>query len=172
MLFICYLYDRHIEREDRVISIPVAPELDRGHGSAISLARLIVGTRGTRHVLALGNNSDATGFDITAGTSVYIRSEDLIEVDHIIPRSQGPKDNYNNIQSFYSEFACKVRSFQSIGWCSYSQRKVSRRKYDRHSANFHRTRKTSTPIVSRSVDNFKCGPLQQCDSQQSGINRN
>jgi 5-methylcytosine-specific restriction endonuclease McrA len=27
---------------------------------------------------------------------LYIRSEDLIEVDHIIPRSQDPKDNYNN----------------------------------------------------------------------------
>jgi RNA-directed DNA polymerase len=30
--------------------------------------------------------------------NLYIRSEDLIEVDHIIPRSQGRKDNYNNIQ--------------------------------------------------------------------------
>ena len=30
--------------------------------------------------------------------NLYIRSEDLIEVDHITPRSQGGKDNYSNIQ--------------------------------------------------------------------------
>jgi RNA-directed DNA polymerase len=30
--------------------------------------------------------------------NLYIRSEDLIEVDHIIPRSQNGKDNYSNIQ--------------------------------------------------------------------------
>ena len=53
---------------DRLISFPVAPELlYKGHGSAVSLPRLIVGTRGTRSVLAVGNiNSDATGFDMTS----------------------------------------------------------------------------------------------------------
>ena len=30
--------------------------------------------------------------------NLYIRSEDLIEVDHIIPRSQGGKDIYSNLQ--------------------------------------------------------------------------
>ncbi|MEG4090407.1 hypothetical protein [Microcoleus sp. Pol12B4] len=48
-----------------MISFPVAPELYRGDGSAVSLPGLIVGTRHGR-VLAVGNiNSDATGFGIT-----------------------------------------------------------------------------------------------------------
>ncbi|MEG4972990.1 hypothetical protein [Microcoleus sp. K4-B3] len=48
-----------------IILFPVAPELYRGHGSAVSLPGLIVGTRHCR-VLAVSNiNADATGFDIT-----------------------------------------------------------------------------------------------------------
>ncbi|MEG4108154.1 hypothetical protein [Microcoleus sp. S13_C5] len=51
-----------------LISFPVASEGYRGHGSAVFLPRLIVGTRHCR-VLALGNiNSDARGVDIKGKT--------------------------------------------------------------------------------------------------------
>ncbi len=47
--------------------LAIGNDLNGGHGSAVSLPRLII--VGTRHcrVLIVGNiNSDATGFDITA----------------------------------------------------------------------------------------------------------
>ncbi len=44
-----------------------APELYRGHGSAVSLPPLIVGTRHCRVLISGYINSDATGFDITTG---------------------------------------------------------------------------------------------------------
>ncbi|NJS12072.1 MAG: hypothetical protein HC789_17680 [Microcoleus sp. CSU_2_2] len=44
----------------------------RGHGNAVSLPGLIVGTPGTRGVLTMGNiNSDATGFDRIPKIAIY-----------------------------------------------------------------------------------------------------
>jgi hypothetical protein len=48
-----------------VISFPVASEGYRGHGSAVSLPPLIVGTRHCRVLTVSNINSDATGVDIT-----------------------------------------------------------------------------------------------------------
>ena len=46
-------------------------DLNRGYGTAVSLPRLIVGTRHCR-ILIVGNiNSDAMGFDITASVSHF-----------------------------------------------------------------------------------------------------
>ncbi len=49
--------------------IPAAPELYRRHGSAVSLPRLIVGTRQCRVLISGYINSDATGFDMISGYS-------------------------------------------------------------------------------------------------------
>src|SRR4028118_1224696 len=55
-------------RKLSLISLSVAPELDRGHGTPLSLPPLIVGTPHCS-VLAVGNvNSDASRFDITPFT--------------------------------------------------------------------------------------------------------
>jgi rubredoxin len=32
---------------------------------------------------------------------LFFREDDVLEVDHIIPKSQGGKDDYKNIQRFY-----------------------------------------------------------------------
>src|SRR4028119_1512632 len=55
-------------RKLSLISFPLAPELYRGQGSAVSLPRLTVGTPHCP-VLAVGNiDSDANRFDITPFT--------------------------------------------------------------------------------------------------------
>ena len=48
-----------------VILFPVASESYRGHGSAVSLPPLIVGTRHCRVLTVSNINSDATGVDIS-----------------------------------------------------------------------------------------------------------
>ena len=61
-----------------VISIPAAPEGYRGHGSAVSLPRLIVGTWHCRVLISGDINSDATGIDITIARLIVGKRHEVV----------------------------------------------------------------------------------------------